>query len=76
MIDVPFHLKMQNRGWVKWGNVVDQGWFWDGDPDYAQVVVHVLCSHLTQKYFACAGQHGWSRPYHLSDLLGWWMKTI
>ena len=49
-------------------------WNWDGDPDHAPMIYHVLWSGTAKKCFVSAGQYGIDEAIWCDNFSGWWLK--
>jgi hypothetical protein len=49
-------------------------WNWDGDPDHAPMVYHVLWSGTAKKCFVSIGQYGIENAIWCDEFGGWWLK--
>jgi hypothetical protein len=51
-------------------------WWWNGDPDGQPILVSILYSGTSCKYFAAIGQYGWNVAQYVEDMGGYWMKAV
>jgi hypothetical protein len=49
-------------------------WNWDGDPDHAPMIYHVLWSGTAKKCFVSIGQYGIENAIWCDEFGGWWLK--
>jgi hypothetical protein len=49
-------------------------WNWDGDPDHAPMIYHVLWSGTAKKCFVSIGQYGIDEAIWCDNFDGWWLK--
>jgi hypothetical protein len=49
-------------------------WNWDGDPDHAPMIYHVLWSGTAKKCFVSLGQYGIENAIWCDMFGGWWLK--